>query len=129
MFYTFLATLLPLALLDAVWLMLIAKSFYSAKIGHLMAAQPTWWAALLFYPLYALGLSYFVVTPNKSASLITVFIVGACFGIVAYATYDLTNQATLKDWPLAVTLVDILWGGLVSGLVSMAAVTILKYLS
>lgn len=129
MLYTFLATFLPLALLDAIWLMFIAKSFYSAKIGHLMAAQPTWWAALLFYPLYALGLSYFVVTPNKGAPLITVFLIGAFFGIVAYATYDLTNQATLKDWPLAVTLIDILWGGLVSGLVSMAAVTILKYLS
>lgn len=129
MLYAFLATFIPLAILDGIWLTLIAKSFYSAKIGHLMAAQPTWWAALLFYPLYALGLAYFIVTPNKGASLITVFLIGAFFGIVAYATYDLTNQATLKNWPIAVTIVDILWGGIVSGLASGAAVAILKYFS
>ena len=69
MFKAFIATLFPLIVLDGFWLMVVAKSFYSARIGHLMAAQPTWWPVLLFYPLYALALTYFVTHPLKDAPL------------------------------------------------------------
>lgn len=129
MIVTYLSTLVPLVILDACWLLLVAKPFYSERIGHLMATQPTWWPVLLFYPLYAFGITLFVLLPHANAPLTKIALLGICFGAIAYATYDLTNHATLKNWPLSVTMVDIVWGACVTGIVAIIATVITKYLS
>jgi uncharacterized membrane protein len=98
--------------LDAIWLTLAADNLYRPAIGHLMREGFDGLAAALFYLLYAGAMVGFVVMParNVRAALLR----GACFGLVAYATYDLTNQATLRDWPWHVTLLDLAWGSFVT---------------
>lgn len=108
--------------LDAVWLSLMNARLYQPAIGHLMAASVDWRAAALFYPLYLLGLLVFAIRPALIEGRATPALrLGALFGLLAYATYDLTNQATLRDWPWAVTLADLIWGAFVSGSASGAA--------
>ncbi|RJR27888.1 DUF2177 family protein [candidate division WWE3 bacterium] len=107
--------------IDAVWLAKIAPGFYKANIGHLLAEKPNLAAAGIFYLLNIAGLLFFAVVPalnNNSAK--AALISGALYGLFTYATYDLTNLATLKDWPLKVTIVDILWGMTLSALVSLS---------
>jgi uncharacterized membrane protein len=123
------ATLIPLILLDACWLILVAKHFYNSRIGHLMATEPTWWPILLFYPIYAGGLTYFVIIQKYDEPLSKIAFTGACFGFIAYATYDLTNHATLKNWPLSMTLVDITWGTFVSAATAIIATLIIKQIT
>ena len=105
--------------LDALWLGVIAKSFYRDGIGHLMADVPNLAAAGAFYLLYPVGVLLFAVAPAawSWASPAPVLVpwsravlAGALFGFFAYATYDLSNLATLRGWPLRLTLVDIAWG-------------------
>jgi uncharacterized membrane protein len=97
--------------IDAVWLGLVARTFYRRYLEWLMAANPNWIAALLFYLLFVVGILVFVVVPGvDEGSLRTTLMRAALFGLVAYATYDLTNLATVKDWPLTITVVDMLWG-------------------
>lgn len=105
--------------IDAVWLGLVAPKFYKAQIGHLMAETPNFIAALVFYVLFIAGLVYFVLLPAVDAnSLSKAIVAGVLFGFMTYATYDLTNLATLKDWPITVTVVDLLWGSFLSGSIS-----------
>ncbi len=116
--------------IDMLWLGVIAKNFYRRQIGHLMRADVNWPPAVIFYLLFVLGLVFFVIYPAVSReSLKTALLAGAFFGFIAYATYDLTNLATLKSWPLLVTVVDLLWGtflGLsVSGITYLIATNIL----
>jgi uncharacterized membrane protein len=114
------ATLMMLAL-DGLWLGLVAKDFYQQGLGHLMAASPRWLPALLFYLLYPLGLLFFAVLPQApGASLAQALLRGALFGFFAYATYDLSNLATLKDWPVPVAVVDVAWGVFASCLATLA---------
>ena len=111
---------LTMMALDALWIGVIAKSLYQQGIGHLMAQSPRLGAAALFYAVYALGLLMFVVTPTSEASNWHMALMrGALFGFFAYATYDLTNLATLKDWPIGLSVLDIAWG---SGASAAAAV-------
>lgn len=79
------------------------------------------WPAFIFYPLYTLGLLLLIVFPaiEGGQSLFKVFFLGTIFGLVAYGAYDLTNQAVLKDWPIIVTIVDMLWGSLLAGSASL----------
>jgi uncharacterized membrane protein len=106
---------------DAVWLALVAKDFYQAQIGQLMLAQPRWGAAALFYPIYAFGLVFFCVSPALArGTWITALTMGALFGLVAYGTYDLSNLATLKGWPAAMTVIDMLWGTIASAIATTA---------
>jgi uncharacterized membrane protein len=118
------STLIPILIIDGIWLAVVAKNFYTKYIGSLMAKSPNLLAAGLFYLLYALGLLVLIVLPavKGETSFLKIFLFGALFGLVAYATYDLTNLATIKDWPLMVTLVDILWGTTYTGVVSLIAV-------
>ncbi len=112
---TYAATALLLLALDLLWIGVLAKALYQNGIGHLMAAEPRLGVAALFYALYALGLVLFVVAPQgASCSWTSTLVHGALFGLVAYATYDLTNLATLKDWPVGLSLLDMGWGALVS---------------
>lgn len=107
--------------IDMVWLTLIAKNFYSKYIGYLMSKNPNLWAALIFYLIFIAGLIFFVITPALDRRMWThALFAGLFFGLVTYATYDLTNLATVKDWPLLVTIVDLLWGISVSAVVSVA---------
>ncbi len=97
--------------IDSVWLGLVAPKFYQAQIGHLLAEKPNLVAAGVFYLLFVALLVYFVIEPTVQTSTPREAIVrGALFGLATYATYDLTNLATLRDWPLQVTVVDLIWG-------------------
>ncbi len=108
-------------LLDLIWLGFIARPLYAAGIGHLMADKPNWIAAALFYLVYAAGLLWFAVRPfDAAAGWQTPLLTAAAFGFFAYATYDLSNLATLKDWPWRITLADIAWGSLASTLAAAA---------
>jgi uncharacterized membrane protein len=106
-------------LIDMVWLGLIAKSFYANQIGFLLSDKVNWAAAIIFYLLFIVGLIVFVVTPAMQAqSWMHALLFGALFGLITYATYDLTNLATTKDWPLLVTIVDLMWGAFLAASVS-----------
>lgn len=110
--------------IDAIWLGLVAPKFYKDQIGHLMAEKPNLIAALVFYLVFIVGVVYFVINPAIEAQSIgKVIVSGLLFGFITYATYDLTNLATLKDWPLLVTGVDLLWGSFLS-----TAIGVLTYL-
>ncbi len=97
--------------IDIFWLGLVAPKFYSNQLGGLMTDQVKWGAAILFYVLYIAALLILVINPAlKLGSVKMALLNGALFGLVAYATYDLTNYATLKNWPLLMTIVDLIWG-------------------
>lgn len=113
---------LPIFLgIDFIWLTFIARDFYSKQIGFLMSKNPNLIAALVFYLIFIAGLVVFVITPALEKKMwINALLMGAFFGLVSYATYDLTNLATVKNWPIMVTIVDLIWGSAVSGAVSIA---------
>ncbi len=106
--------------IDMVWLGLVAKNFYSQQIGFIMKSNVNWIAALIFYFLFVVGLVLFVISPAvQKQSWLYALTFGALFGLITYATYDLTNLATLKDWPLLVTVVDLIWGTVLAASVSV----------
>ena len=114
-----LATVIFLAI-DGVWLTVIAKDFYAKQLGYLMSPTPNLLAALLFYLINIVGIVTLVLIPGlKENSLGKVALMAAIYGLCTYATYDLTNLATIKDWPLLVTIVDLVWGTTVAALVSV----------
>jgi len=97
--------------IDMVWLGILAKGFYQRKLGFLLSPNINWAAAITFYLLFIVGILIFAVRPAvDSNSWIQAVIFGALFGFFTYATYDLSNLATIKDWPLMVVVVDIIWG-------------------
>ena len=113
------ATLIAFFAIDMVWLGLIARNFYRQQLGFLLRPDTNWVAAIIFYLLFILGILVFVVLPGLAEdSLKTTILRAALFGLVTYATYDLTNLATVKDWPLLVTIVDLAWGTVLSIAVS-----------
>ena len=125
----YLATLAAFLAIDMLWLGLVARGFYRGQIGFLLSPSPNWVAAFVFYLIFVGGLLYFAVLPGLQAgSLSKALLHGALFGLLTYATYDLTNLATLKDWPLTVTIVDILWGITLSTLVSWTGYTVGRWL-
>ena len=106
--------------IDMVWLVLVAKKFYQNQIGFLMKPDINWFAAIIFYLLFIAGLVIFVISPAVDKhSWVHAVIFGALFGLITYATYDLTNLATLKDWPLLVTFVDLIWGTVLASSISL----------
>ena len=106
--------------MDMIWLGVAAKNFYAKQIGFLMKANVNWSAAILFYLLFLAGLVVFVIAPAvEKDSWAHALLLGALFGLITYATYDLTNLATLKDWPLVLTVVDLTWGMVLAGSVSV----------
>lgn len=105
--------------IDILWLGVIAKNFYNRQLAHFFRERVNWPAAIIFYLIYILGILIFAILPGiKSASFSRTVVLGVLYGLFTYATYDLTNLATLKDWPKAIVVVDILWGMLLCGLVS-----------
>jgi len=106
--------------IDMVWLVLVARNFYQKEIGFLMKPDINWSAAIVFYLLFIAGLVTFVISPAvEKHSWIQALIYGAFFGLITYATYDLTNLATMKDWPLLVTVVDLIWGTVLASSISV----------
>ena len=114
---TYLGMIVFMFVIDLIWLSVVAKSIYQQGIGHLMAAEPNLIYAGLFYLVYVLGLLWFAIKPNRALPGIKrVFVAGATVGFLVYASYDLTNLSLLKDWPLGLSLMDISWGILLSGI-------------
>jgi uncharacterized membrane protein len=106
--------------IDLVWLVLVAKKFYQEQIGFLMRPDINWYAAIIFYLVFIAGLVSFVISPAvEKHSWVHALLYGAFFGLITYATYDLTNLATLKDWPLLVTVVDLIWGTVLAASISV----------
>jgi uncharacterized membrane protein len=104
--------------IDMVWLVLIARSFYVSQLGNLLGPV-NWPVALAFYFLFLIGLSIFVIQPALAEkSIVHALLYGALFGFFAYATYDLTNWSTLRDWPWMLSIVDMLWGTVLSAAVA-----------
>jgi uncharacterized membrane protein len=107
--------------MDMLWLGIVARKFYQNQIGFLMKADVNWTAAIIFYLLFLAGLVVFVIEPAVAKKEWTRALwMGALFGLITYATYDLTNLATLKDWPMTMVVVDMLWGTVLAGSVSVA---------
>lgn len=116
--------------IDMLWLGLVARRFYGENIGHLMAPSVNWPAALTFYLLFIVGIILFAVVPAlRSGSLRTALAWGALFGFFTYATYDLTNLATLRDWPLKVAMADIAWGVVLCSTVAAVSTLLGRWLA
>ena len=113
------AIVVTMMVLDVIWIGGIARPLYNRGIGHLMAAQPNFVAAVAFYLLFAIGLMAFVVLPRASGDWQMAAAWGALFGFMTYMTYDLTNMATLRDWPLGLSAIDTAWGCLATGLAAV----------
>lgn len=115
----YIAILIAFFAIDMVWLGLVARTFYRKQLGFLLSPNTNWVAAIIFYLLFIGGILVFVVLPGlEDISLKTTILRAALFGLVTYATYDLTNLATVKGWPLLVTVVDLAWGTILSIAVS-----------
>ena len=111
----YLVVLVTMLVLDMVWLRGVATAWYQQGLGQLIAPKPDLRAAGVFYLVYPLGLVIFAVLPHEDSSLLRATAMGALFGLFAYGTYDLSNLATLRDWPLNVSLMDMAWGAFASG--------------
>jgi uncharacterized membrane protein len=115
------ATLVVMVAVDLVWLGVLARPLYQRGIGHLMAEQADLSFAAVFYLMYVFGLVYLAIRPNASArGSRPAFFAGAALGLFAYATYDLTNLAVLRGWPVWLAAIDVAWGTLISGLSTAA---------
>ena len=114
------AIVATMMVLDLLWIGVIARPLYNRGIGHLMAEHPDFIAALAFYLLFAIGLMAFVVLPRAPGDWHMAAAWGALFGFMAYMTYDLTNLATLRDWPLGLSFIDTAWGCVATGVAATA---------
>ena len=112
------------------WLGVVARGFYRNKLDFILSDSVNWTAAVIFYLIYIIGIIFFAVRPaiNENSWIQAVFL-GALFGFFTYATYDLTNLATIKNWPMSIVLVDILWGASLCGLVSLSSFAISRWLN
>ncbi|MFW6320156.1 MAG: DUF2177 family protein [Bacillota bacterium] len=110
-FQSYIIAIVIFFIIDMLWLGLIAKNLYQKYIGNLLKTDVNWIAALSFYFLFVAGLVFFVIMPAlEKNSAGYALLVGGLFGLITYATYDLTNLATMKSWPLEITVIDLAWG-------------------
>ena len=122
------ATFVVMIVIDLLWLGVIAKSLYQQAMGDLMSPQPRLAFAALFYLTYPVGLVIFAVLPGVNAdSLARAALLGALFGLFAYGTYDLTNLAVVRGWPLGLSFIDMAWGTFVSGVSATAGAAALRW--
>ena len=116
-----------MGVLDAIWLSIVANKFYKSQIGNLLLSSPNMAAAVAFYFVYVVGIVVFVLAPAiEKGSWVHAACYGALFGFVAYATYDLTNLATLKGWTIKLVIVDLLWGAFLTGTVALLSYLVLQ---
>lgn len=126
---SYLLTLAVFLAIDLTWLGVVAKDWYARHMGHLMRESVLWPVAILFYILFIAGLFVFVILPAvEKGSLRSALVLGALFGLVTYATYDLTNLATMKEFPAGVVIGDIAWGMVLCALVSGAGYSIHRWM-
>lgn len=112
--------------IDLIWLGFVAKNIYSKYLGYLMAPKVNWLAALVFYVIFIVGVLYFVIAPSLVDRDFTQLVIRAMlFGFMTYATYDLTNLATVRDWPITITIIDLIWGTTLSTSVSVISYLII----
>lgn len=125
----YLATLVTFLAIDAIWLGLIAKKFYAAQLGPLMREDVLFLPAGIFYLFYSAGIVLLAVRPEQaSLSLVNIAFYGAVVGFIAYGTYDVTNLATLKNWPVLMSVIDFVWGICISSTVAVAgAIAVRKF--
>jgi len=117
----YVATLVFFVAIDFIWLSSMANVLYKPTLGDMLAPDFRPVPAILFYLIYVAGLTFFAVRPSiQSADLLIAAFYGAMFGFVAYATYDLTNQATLKNWSTTLTIADLAWGSFLSAIAATA---------
>ena len=115
------ASLVVFLAIDMVWLGVLAKGFYQRHLGDLLRPDVRWGAALLFYLIFVGGVLLFTVLPAlERASFRYAVLLGGLFGMIAYATYDLTNLATLRGFPPIVAVVDMVWGFVLTAVVAGA---------
>ena len=115
----YLITVVVFFIVDIVWLGFVAKGLYAKYLGDLMAPKVNWTAAIIFYLIFIVGLVFFAINPAiEKESLKYAIMTGAFFGFITYATYDLTNLATLKDWPVNIAIIDIIWGTILNSATS-----------
>lgn len=126
-FATYIAIFLTMFIIDMIWLGVVAKATYANAMGSLLSPNPNLWAAAAFYLLFPVGLLIFAVLPQADSPVWKAALMGALFGFFAYSTYDLTNLAVIKDWPLGLTFIDMAWGTLVSGVAATAGKLALDY--
>jgi len=111
---------------DLVWLTLTNKRFYQKQLKGLMLEKVNYLPAILFYLVYPLGITLFVIAPNTiGQNLLNTGIMGAIFGFICYGTYDFTNLATLKNWSVKVTIVDLIWGSSLTAVSSVLCLALL----
>lgn len=113
-FVVYLLTLIIFLAIDSLWLGLISPKLYKHYLKPVMADKPNFIAAAIFYLIFIVGLLFFVIYPEKNHSSGQIILYGSMFGLVTYATFDLTNQAVLKKWSTVITLIDIVWGMFIS---------------
>ena len=115
--------------IDIIWLGVVAKSFYQKNLKYILSPDVNWTAAIIFYLIYIAGILIFAVLPAVAKdSLRHAAVWGALFGFFTYATYDLTNLALLKDWPIIIVIVDILWGVVLCSAVATLSFFVAKWL-
>ncbi len=128
MIISYLLTTIVFFVVDMLWLGLIAKNIYRKYLGALLSETVNWAAALVFYLLFISGIFIFVIYPSiEKQSPGRAVVLGAIFGLITYATYDLTNYATLKGFPGNVVIIDLIWGTFLTTLVSISGYYITKY--
>ncbi len=124
---SYIAALVALAILDGLWLGVVSREFYKARLGQLLLDQPIWWAAILFYLIHAAGIAVFAVPLAVTAGTwSTAVLYGALFGLCVYAAYDLTNLATLRGWSMTLSLVDLAWGAFATAVATLAAFLVVR---
>ena len=127
---SYLLTFIVFLMIDMLWLGVIAKTIYQKYLGNFLTDNVNWTAAIIFYFIFVAGISIFAIYPavNKG-SVYHALYMGALFGFFTYATYDLTNLATLKGWPVPIVIIDIIWGSVLSAIVSLSGYCIVKWLA
>jgi uncharacterized membrane protein len=121
------AALAALTVVDALWLGFVSRDFYKARLGQLLLEQPVWTIAVLFYLIHAAGILVFpVAMAANSGSWTSAIVYGALFGFFAYSAYDITNLATLRGWPMAVSLVDLVWGTAATAFATTVSFCVIK---
>ena len=124
----YLIAVVVFVILDAIWLGIISRNLYSKYLGYIMTETPNWIAAIIFYLLFIVGIVVFVVFPGiEEKNLWISFGKAALFGLVTYATYDLTNLATIKSWPIQITIIDLIWGTFLSSIVGVTTIILGKW--
>ena len=127
---SYLLTTVVFFAIDLLWLGVLAKGLYNKYLGNFLTDQVNWTAAIIFYLLFIVGIFIFAILPAvDKGSLDNAIVMGALFGFFTYATYDLTNLATLKGWPLPIVLIDIAWGSILTASVSAAGYTITRWIN